>query len=131
MSVIVILKKCILFSFFIYVLAFDNVHNILYPKYNKNKLIITHSKYISIQNCNANEECVLEDLKKRICGEVNKILENCVPSYSKYMESMTIIQLQRLHEIEELERAYLKYKQKLKYIYNNTTNDTKSEKQNK
>ena len=126
-----ILKKCISFYLFMYVLAFDNVHKNFCPKYNKNNLIITHSKYISIQNCNANEECVLEDLKKRICGEVNEILETWAPLYSKYMESMTIIQLQRLHEIEELEREYLKYRQKLKNIYNNKTNDTKSEKQNK
>ena len=128
-----ILKKYITFFFFMYVLAFNNVKKKLCPKYNKNKLIITHSKYISIQNCNANEECVLEELKKKICGHVNEILETWEPLYSKYMESMesmTTIRLQRLHEIEELEREYLKYRQKLKNIYNKT-NDTKSEKQKK
>ena len=127
-----ILKKFITFSLFVYILAFDNVHKNCCHKYKKNNLIIiTHSKYISIQNCNANEDCVLEDFKKKLCGAVNEILESLAPSYSKYMESMTIIQLQRLHEIEELEREYLKYRQKLKNIYNNKTNDTKSEKQNK
>ena len=103
-----IMKKYLLLSLLSYVLAFNNIHTIFYPKISNKYIKKCNSLNLSCcykkENEKENERKIiedlkneLEDLKNRNCGEVNE-----------------------LYEIEELEKDLISYKKKLKNVYKKT-----------